>query len=284
MARLTKIHANLIGTVLKNRSVKVRFSGNWQAIYVELEVGSPDESEKYLLFNATQLLQLNEMSRSYFGCDLLTTSFEGTRSEVAKHSRFEKLATIAPDEQYVLIKAPSFYPELPAEYSLRVPLNNITRLLASPDNIITHVVVVENLDIFDCWHQFSLDAELISALVVYRGHNGLAKGVSRLLERLPAGVEVIAFVDIDPAGIQIALTTPKVSKILAPEIDALTLLLTSSSASEDFDKQFQQVKYMQQHKNDWPRLQGFIVQQRASIKQQHLLAFNLPLITHHRGS
>ena len=94
MARLTKIHVNLISNALRKRSAKVPYNPNWQKIFSELEVGSLDESARSLLFSKAQLHQLNEMSVAYFGGELLTTSFEGTRAEVAQHSRFEKLATI----------------------------------------------------------------------------------------------------------------------------------------------------------------------------------------------
>ncbi|QQX80989.1 hypothetical protein JK628_03710 [Shewanella sp. KX20019] len=282
MARLTKIHANLIRTVLEKRSAKVRFSGNWQKIYAELEVGSPDESEKILLFSVAQRHQLNQMSTAYFGCELLKTSFEGTRSEIAKHNRFEKLATIRPDEQYVLIKPQPFYPEIAVECALRVPLDNIIKLLQSDVQTITHIVIVENLDAFDSWHQFVVGVALKYALVVYRGHNGVAKGLNSLLERIPSEINVVAFVDIDPAGIQIALTMPKVTLILAPEIQALSSILTTSNSSEDYDVQHKQAKYMQKHKDDWQALQQFIIDERVSIKQQHLLAFNLPLRVHPR--
>ena len=75
--------------------------------------------------------------------------------------------------------------------------------------------------------------------------------VKALLQRLPKTIEVAVFVDADPAGIQIALTTPKVTQILAPDITKLSLLIKSSSSSEHFDDQHQQVKYIQNHKDDW---------------------------------
>ncbi|QDO85700.1 hypothetical protein FM037_23595 [Shewanella psychropiezotolerans] len=284
MARLTKIHVNLISNALRKRSAKVPYNPNWQKIFSELEVGSLDESARSLLFSKAQLHQLNEMSAAYFGGELLTTSFEGTRAEVAQHSRFEKLATITPDEQYVLIKPQPFYTGISAECSLRVPLGEITKLLESQAQTMTHIVIVENLDVFDCWDGFSVEAALKHALVVYRGHNSLAKGVKGLLQRLPNRIEVVAFVDVDPAGIQIALTTPNVTQILAPDIQELSLIIKSSSSSEDFDMQHQQVKYMQQHQDGWQVIQQFIIQQKISIKQQHLLAFKLPLIMHNRTS
>jgi DNA topoisomerase VI subunit A len=80
-----------------------------------------------------------------------------------------------------------------------------------------------------------------------------------LLERLPDEIKVVVFVDIDPAGIHIALTTAKVTQILAPTIEVLSSIIKSSSSSEDFDTQHQQAKYMQQYKSDWQVLQHFIV-------------------------
>ena len=283
MARLTKVHANLIANVLRKRIGKVSFSANWQKIFAELEVGDVDESSRALRFSAEQLHQLNQMSTVYFGSELLKDSFEGTRAEVAKHSRYEKLAAIAPDEQYVLLKPQPFYMNLPLEYSLRIPLANVIQLLESQTATITHLVIVENLDAFDCWHQFSVDESFNNALVVYRGHNGLAKGLSVLLEQLPERVTVVAFVDIDPAGIQIALTTPRVTQLLAPSIEALSSLVVTANSTEDYIAQNKQLKYISQQSSDWQPLQQFIIKHRVSIKQQHLLAHKLGLITHPRA-
>ncbi len=283
MARLTKVHANLIANVLRKRIGKVSFSANWQKIFAELEVGDVDESSRALLFSAEQLHQLNQMSTVYFGSELLKDSFEGTRADVAKHSRYEKLATILPDEQYVLLKPQPFYVDLPLEYSLRIPLTHIIQLLESQTTPITQLVIIENLDAFDCWHQFSVDELLNNVLVVYRGHNGLAKGLSVLLELLPERVAVVAFVDVDPAGIQIALTTPRVTQLLAPSIEALSSLVTAASSTEDYIAQNKQLKYISQQSSDWQALRQFIIEHRVSIKQQHLLAHKLGLIIHPRA-
>ncbi|MDB2386386.1 hypothetical protein N9W21_03475 [Shewanella sp.] len=283
MARLTKVHANLIANVLRKRIGKVSFSANWQKIFAELEVGDVDESSRALRFSAEQLHQLNQMSTVYFGSELLNDSFEGTRTEVAKHSRYEKLAAITPDEQYVLLKPHPFYAGLPLEYSLRIPLTHIIELLKSQATPITHLVIVENLDAFDCWQQFSVDESLNNALVVYRGHNGLAKGLSALLELLPQSIAVVAFVDVDPAGIQIALTTPKVTQLLAPSIEALLSLVVSASASEDYTAQYKQLKYIRQQNHAWQVLQQFIIEHQVSIKQQHLLAHQLRLMLHSKA-
>ncbi|QFU21389.1 hypothetical protein FS418_05570 [Shewanella sp. YLB-09] len=260
------------------------YNPNWQKIYAELEVGSPDESTRYLLFTAAQRHQLNEMSAAYFGCSLLMTSFKGSRKEVSHYSRDDKLASIKPDEQYLLIKPQPLFTAVASDLALRVPLDQIIKLLESPDNTITHVVVVENLDAFDYWNEFSVTADLRQALVVYRGHDALAKGVKVLLQRLPKTIEVVAFVDVDPDGIKIALTTPKATQILSSDFNSLSLLIKSSSYSKDFDKQHKAVNYMQKHPDHWPSLQQFIIERRVSIKQQHLLAFEVPLIMHNRKS
>lgn len=283
MARLTKVHANLITNVLRKRSAKVAFSSNWQKIFAELEVGSVDESGRYLHFSAAQQHQLKQMSVDYFGSDLLTNTFDGDRIDVAKHSRYEKLAAIAPDDQFVLIKSRPFFPNIPIECSLRIPLTNVIQLLESQIATITHLVIVENLDAFDYWYQFSVDEALNNVLVVYRGHNGLSKGLSVLLELLPEKVTVVAFVDVDPAGVQIALTTPRVTQLLAPSIEALSSLVVTASSTEDYTAQYKQLKYIQHQSEEWRPLQQFIIEHKVSIKQQHLLAHNLGLIIHPRA-
>ncbi|WOT05665.1 DUF7281 domain-containing protein [Shewanella youngdeokensis] len=278
MARLTKVHVRLIAEALKKRTAKVRYSANWQKIHAELEVGSVDESERYLMFNAAQLQQLDQMASHYFGSSLLSAQFDGERSEVAKHSRYEKLATIKPDEQYVLLKPQPLFTGINTDCALRAPVELIIHQLKS--HSIRHVVIVENLDAFDRWQQFAVAVDLTQALVVYRGHDALAKGVKALLQQLPATISVVACVDIDPSGLKIALTLPSCSQILAPSIDAISTIMATSNSSEDFDQQHSATKFIAQHESDWPTLQRFVIAHRISIKQQHLLAFQLPLMLH----
>jgi len=77
-------------------------------------------------------------------------------------------------------------------------------------------VVVENLEAFVLWGQFNFLEQLRNSLVVYRGHDVSAKAVISFLNSLPIGIDVTVFSDPDPAGLEIIMSTPKVTSALVP--------------------------------------------------------------------
>lgn len=80
------------------------------------------------------------------------------------------------------------------------------------------LMVVENYEVFDKLHliRFSLPAEFSSPLVVYRGdrHESRQDNVRAFLDA--AALPVLACVDIDPQGLQIALSFPRLIGLVAP--------------------------------------------------------------------
>jgi len=94
---------------------------------------------------------------------------------------------------------------------------------------------------------------------------------------------IIAFTDLDPAGLQIAHTLMGVTHCLVPQL-ALTaaaelLGIGQINSTYDFDKQAKQTKYLQHADlKRWQELAFWLTQHSISIKQQHLLAHGLELV------
>ncbi|MGL5025178.1 MAG: DUF7281 domain-containing protein, partial [Shewanella oncorhynchi] len=94
---------------------------------------------------------------------------------------------------------------------------------------------------------------------------------------------IIAFTDLDPAGLQIAHTLMGVTHCLVPQL-ALTapaelLAIAQINSTDDFDKQAKQAKYLQNAElKHWQKLAVWLNQHQISIKQQHLLARGLELV------
>lgn len=292
MAVLNRRQLQLLETAYKKRSARVGFNANWRAIYRQLEVGLPDASEKYLCFQTQDFELLRAGVRSLSGLDLMDLSFDMDRKAMARLSPQEKLARVTPEADYLLLK---FHPvatvslaqlpaSLPPQTALRVPVSQALEWCQtrSPGAIL----LVENLDVFDAINEVRLPADLGQMWVIYRGSgNHSPAGVRRFLDLLQGQWPVVAFTDLDPAGLQIAHTTPAVSHCLVPQLALVApqqLLAKAHLNSEaDFDKQHRQVRYLQDRAaalGNWQSLAEWICTKRVSIKQQHLLAHDMALV------
>lgn len=278
----------MIATLLKSGKAKVAFSQNWRSIHRTLEVGLPDESGKHLCFDRTQLALLRQMVKLEDGLDLLFDDLQGDRCEFAAKSHNEKLAAIKPEANYLLCKFPPAWecsPRLPASVSLRLPASASLRLPVELAlelcrvHRIQYLVLVENLDAFDRWHEFNVPGLLKDALILYRGSgNHSPVGVKHFLSRLATGPTLVSFPDLDPAGLEIAHTQRGVSQILVPLDLPHLLTLSQVNAREDFFKQSRQARYLDEARmGQWLGLWHFIRRHQLSIKQQHMLAHRLEM-------
>lgn len=202
--------------------------------------------------------------------DPITPPPAGSRTEVAHQFRDDKLAPQRPGDDFVLIKGnlPAPLPALPPGLSLRVPLDTL------PLADIQTLVLVENLDSFDRWQDYRLPAELDNAVVLYRGHGGLARGARQLIGQLPASVTLHVFADFDPAGLAIAASTPARGLLIPLLSDALL----DKSHRDHFERQYRAARHLdQQNLEGWQPVWHTLREQRLSIKQQHMLALDAPL-------
>lgn len=201
------------------------------------------------------------------------------RLEVVEYVNNDKLADIKPNDQYVLVTSQSainvFAREvvLAPTVSLRLPLDAID--IAN----LKSVIIVENLDVFDVWHQVKLEAKYQHSLVVYRGNDkSLAKGVKTLVNQLVQGTEVLLFPDLDPKGLEMAYTTQGVTGLLAPSLDDIQTKLSVYSQGSLFLRQLDSVTFLQkQQPQGWHDVQQLILNQHLAIMQQAVVLLGLRL-------
>ena len=255
--------------LLRERLDKVPRSAVWEQINSAFEIGEPRGRD--LHFSVEQRQLLREQCRSAWGFDPLEGVPQGNRREVAAEAIDEKIARDRPDDRHVLIKGrlPDPLQSLASELSLRVPISGL-----NPDTIV-QVVVIENLDSFDDWYAFRAPPELADALVLYRGHGGLARGTRNLLSVLPESVTVTVFPDWDPAGLLIALTLPRADALLVP---TLTDALLAKGSPEHFAGQYREARHLDSADlGGWQAVWGAMKEARISLKQQHMLALGAEL-------
>lgn len=285
MAGLGRSHKEAVARLLQQRKTQVKFSRLWQAIYERFEIGHIDN--RHLIFSSQERESLRQSAIKEWGFDPRDKVPDGSRSEIARYSTDDKLSTEKPNDNYLLIKTaqgdlPSCFgvKTLPLGYSLRISLSVLDY------SAIKQIIIIENQDCYDLWHQFNLPQEFKNVLTFYRGHDVQAKAIFHLIDKLLPETQVIVFPDYDPSGLQIACTTIKSTHLLIPE---LIPELVAKNNSDDFYAQLDDVTYLDK-KRDKNELGGWqdvwlnIKKNHYSIKQQHMLAFYAPLYTVERKS
>ncbi len=264
MAGLTRSQQEAVHRLLRERQERVALSPTWRRLHAHFETGSADG--RWLLFDRDSRETLRRLAALEWGFDPLQGIPDGTRLEVAAHAIDEKTARQRPDDGFVLVRGrlPAPLPELPPQTSLRLPLAYLA------DAAIEQIVVIENLDSFDCWEQYPVAAELADALVLYRGHGGLARGTRHLLGSLVGRTQVTVFGDYDPAGLAIAAMLPGASAVLVP---VLSESLVRSGNRQHFQLQHRAARYLDSSElGGWQALWDEMKGHGLSVKQQHMLA------------
>ncbi len=266
---------------VRNEPVKVSYA-SWRQIAREFELTDIDGAKKWLYLSSDDFKLLRQDIKARYGLDLLFDEVDGSRIELANKTYKEKLAPTKPDDDYLLCRLPTAHPIsqlMPVAASLRLPLEQVLLQL----NTVTSVLVVENLDIFDQLESCQLPLDMSCCLVLYRGSTiHSPKAVKTLLENIPADCQIVAFTDIDPAGLQIAISL-RAKALICPQNMAELFELGQCNDPEDFNKQYKQLYYLQsclQDENlslDMIQLIEYINENKVSVKQQHLFAHNISL-------
>ena len=204
---------------------------------------------------------------------------EQNRLAVLESVNNDKLAEIKPNDNYVLASSQSaihvFAQEwiLPPTVSLRLPLDAIDMAR------LTSVIIVENQDVFDVWHQVKVESKYRNSLVLYRGNDkSLTKGLKTLISRLAEDTEVLLFADLDPKGLEMAYTTLGVTGIFAPSLEDIQTELSVYSQESVYRRQLDSVTYLhKQQPKGWHQLQQLILKQHFAIMQQAIVLLELKL-------
>lgn len=237
---------------------------------------------KGFIFSSTSKEQLRkDIELSYPRLNMRAGLFkQQDRVAVIQQTNNDKLADIKPGDQYLLVKCPAAFEvqgqslNLPAGLSLRLAVQDINV------NQFSSIIIVENLDVFDVWHKVTLPEDMPHSLIVYRGHdNATAKGLTLLLATLAPTIEVMMFADLDPKGLEIAYTTPRVNAVLAPELDDIQKILLSYSQPDTYVKQQNSVTFLtKQSPSAWQGLLDVVIKNKLAVMQQVFVALNLPLM------
>jgi hypothetical protein len=238
--------------------------------------------------NALRLQIKRELNIDPFDTEQLPDS----RVDIAEFHDNEKLAKNPVSQDHILVNCPTGVVQLNNQ-KIHLHSDIIASVgfmpIASAINQINHdiLVVVENLAIMQLCRHMTLPALCQNALWLYRGdHKSGAKAEAcyDLLNRFGQDKEVIVFSDMDPKGLEIALTIPHANYWLGPETDTWIDCLKSRHASRTgYDIQTKAMKYLLD-RSDADSLSKPINDlillmrtEHSSYKQEHLYAHNIPL-------
>lgn len=259
---------------------------------VQAHYGCGYVSNDKLIFNAEDKRRLRQRVKDEMGRDPFTEQLPAGRLEMAKYHANEKLAVKpAGDGQLLLNSADGIIRVNGAQIQLH-PESIMTAgllCLSSCINTLEHdtIVVVENLAIMPLCHSWQLPLSDRQALWVYRGdHKSGAKAEAccDLLQRFGAGRTVVVFSDMDPKGLEIALTMPHARYWLGPESSAWNGCFGSAYASRSgYDKQSDAMASLLKKCNAGILADPFndlvlrIKNARSSYRQEHAYAHNVNL-------
>lgn len=255
MASISKHHLQMLARAAKQRLPRVPFNAGWQHVYRLWQIGETDGAQKQLYLSVNDHQLLRQMAQIDTGLDILALDFDVTRQQMSQQSANEKYANIAPEADYLLLKlAPPLCQGLLAEHDCALRLKVDRAVNLCEQLAINCIMVVENLGSFDNVFQYQFDQSMTKlmerCMVVYRGsHHYSPAGCKHFLGLIdPTKVQVIAFTDLDPAGLMIAHSLDHCQHLVVPQLalsaPATLLALPQINSATDFYKQQRQLAYI----------------------------------------
>lgn len=266
-----------IQAVLRQDKSEVRLSSLWRAIHDELSIGVRVPGSA-LRLNAEDRHRLREYIRGLHGLDPLLDELGGDRVELAAHTSNEKFSAQPVFGRLLRLVSRRSEISLTTGRASTPPGSALTLdpSLIKAESIDAMVVVVENGAVFNRWHDVPItDPRVVEALAVYRGHDQEARVVADWLVSLPDGASIVAAVDFDPAGFEIALALGA-SSILLPDDWSNLPLDAASNKVRAFDEQYRP-ELIERIPEGWLPAYEWLVSHRAAFTQEGLLARGVPL-------
>jgi hypothetical protein len=249
-------------------------------------------SNNRLIFNAEHKRRLRQRVKDEMGLDPFAEQLPAERLAMAQYHANEKLAAkTAGNDQLLLNSADGIVRVNNAHIQLYPESIKTAGLLClnSSINTIEHrtIVVVENLAIMPLCHSWQLPLPDRQALWVYRGdHKSGAKAEAcrDFLQRFGKDKTVVVFSDMDPKGLEIALTMPHAQYWLGPESSAWDGCFQSGSANcSGYDVQSDAMASLMKMRDEGHLTESFselvsrIRKERSSFRQEHCYAHNVGL-------
>ncbi|MBS4053101.1 MAG: hypothetical protein KGZ69_18135 [Methylomonas sp.] len=250
-------------------------------------------SNNCLIFSADDKRRLRQQIIAELGLDPFTTEqLPADRLEMAQYHANEKLAGKPASHDQLLLNSVDGMLRI---NNVEIPLHPQSiasaglLCLSSGIETIQHrtIVVIENLAIMPLCHSWQIPCIDPQALWVYRGDyksGAKARACRDFVDRFGADKTVIVFSDMDPKGLEIALTMPHADYWMGPEQAVWRTCLQSRLANrEGFDRQNSALIYLERLSVErslsmaLTELITVMKAERSSFRQEHMLSRKVEL-------
>ena len=285
-----KIQSNRKGGQIKNSALAKK-------LYEEYHFGKMDLANKHLTFTLDDIFNLSEETRRTLGVDVRNDDYPSKqdREENAENKRNEKENSLPVSKDFILINSLSELKINKNTYPIS-PYTSLGHYIKAEEiQSIEHkyIIFVENLAVMASLSKLDLtliSEDLTDALWVYRGDVKKQQSTGTAYEffRRFNSHSRICFSDVDPKGIEIALTSHADYWLTIKNIgdfEQTTQLLIGNE--EEWFKQQDSIKFLQkkillqqQNLQNMPAWQPlFLVSSKMqkTLKQEHALKHNLSL-------
>ncbi len=238
-----------------------------------------DELDKQLL--------IETVARLYDGL-LLSDEFpeKKRRDQNALHHSDEKANALKVSEGFVLVNSLHSL-RLNKTVTTNNPLSSLGQFIyASEINTVEHkqIILVENLIVMANLSRLNIPESLKDALWLYRGDQQAHKQTGcayQLFRRFKESHQLVCFSDLDPSGLQIAMTCGAQSMLTLSNLADLSVENAGSGEEQEWFNQTHAKAYLNKQKT-LPKQSQLLFnnmkQKQLTLQQEHMLAHDLPLV------
>jgi hypothetical protein len=286
-----KLQKNRQGGQIKNTAYATK-------LFNEHNFGQLDLGKKHLTFSLIDILDLSKKVQRSHGVDIRNDPYPSKEARliISEKYRNEKENSYPVSKDFILINSLSAL-RVNQSHHIIAPITSLGTYVRADDiQSIEHksIVFVENLAVMASLSTLdlaSLSAELVDALWVYRGDYKKQQntGTAYRFFRRFKNHQRICFSDVDPKGIEIALTSGADYWLTIKNIDDFKQVVDALEGSEkEWFEQGASIKFLQkeqikqavqsQEKCAWEPLFSAASSMQKTLKQEHIITHKLALI------
>ncbi len=275
----------------------IKISALAMKLHDDYNFGRVDLNQKQLFFSLTDIFSLSSEIQSTLGLDIRNDPYPDNKDRLntAENFRNEKDISYAVSQDFILINSLSAL-KINQKCHKLLGLTSLGHYINADEiHTIEHsaIVLVENLTVMANLNAINLSKlnaeidspiDLTQALWLYRGDvkpQHTASSSYQFFRRFKNKVPIICFSDLDPKGIEIALSSEAdfwLTLTNAHEVDMRLL-----GSEQEWYKQQASIDYLlnlemtNQEKQSWQSHFDILKNYRKTLKQEHMLKHNLAL-------
>ncbi|WP_019028154.1 DUF7281 domain-containing protein [Colwellia piezophila] len=285
-----KLKKNRQGGQIKNTALATK-------LYEEYNFGKLDFSKKVLSFSLTDILALSQAIKTTLSVEIRNDPYPSKTSRVtnAGVNRGEKQNSYAVSKDFILINSlaelklnkTTFTPSPFTALGNYIKADEIQSVEHSAIVLVENLAVMANLKLINLtklYTEIDLPINLSKALWLYRGDvkpQQTTNSSYQFFRRFKGEIPLICFSDLDPKGIEIALTSHADYWLTLKNANEVDMPLLGSE--QEWYKQKTSISFLlkqakaNEEKQPWQFSFEILQHHRKTLKQEHMLKHKLEL-------